>query len=53
VNEILRDIRFKEKHYPKKVSPKAIGLNKFEKVCIIECNLNYCFISLGANEEDF
>lgn len=24
-NEILRDIRFKEKHYPKKVSPKAIG----------------------------
>lgn len=25
VNEILRDIRFKEKHYPKKVSPKAIG----------------------------
>lgn len=30
-NEILRDIRFKEKHYPKKVSAKAIGAKQILK----------------------
>lgn len=30
-NEILRDIRFKEKHYPKKVSPKAIGAKQIRE----------------------
>jgi len=30
-NEILRDICFKEKHYLKKVSPKAIGAKQIQE----------------------